>query len=66
MGLIGILGLSRERHFVSKSLPALAPCPDSPHKSQSTLVDSNGSRKDETKKEKKKTKKMKFSRRESG
>ena len=66
MGLIGMLDLSRKRHFVSKSLLARAPCPDSPHKSQCTPVDSNGSRKNKTKNEKKKTKKMKFSRRESG
>ena len=56
MGLIGMLGLSRERHFVSKSLPAQAPCPNSPHKSQSTSVDSNGLRKNETKKKKKEDK----------
>ena len=33
------LGSSQERHFVSVSLPARAPCPDSPPLSRSTLVD---------------------------
>ena len=31
----------QERHFVSVSLLARAPCPDSPHQSRSTPVDGN-------------------------
>ena len=36
-GLIGTPGLSRNRPFVSVSLPATGPCPDSPPLSRSTL-----------------------------